>query len=81
MAEGTGVAVAAGVGVGAGIVEVAFGGGDVGMGACLPPQPVSNKPAIVKRSHNVFIRTHVFLQIPRIVHLPGLWNQWQSMRL
>jgi hypothetical protein len=47
VADGTGVAVNVGVEVGAGIVEVAVGGGEVGIGAGVLPQPVTNKPIIV----------------------------------
>ena len=55
VADGIIVAVTVSVEVGAGIVEVASGGGEVGIGAGGLPQPVTNKPAIVKRTNNVFI--------------------------
>lgn len=62
VADGTGVAVNVSVEVGAGIVEVVAGGGEVGVGG-VPPQPVTNKLTIAKRTNNVFIRTRAFLQI------------------
>jgi hypothetical protein len=57
IAEGgrVGVAVNVNVNVGAGSVEVALGGGEVEIGAGGLPQPVNNKPTMVKRTNNVFI--------------------------
>ena len=55
MADGTGVGVNVRVEVGAGIVEVTVRGGEVGMGAVVLPQPVTNKPTTVKSTNNLLI--------------------------
>jgi len=55
VADGTGVGVNVLVEVGAGTVEVAIRGGEVGMGAGVLPQPVTNKPTTVKSTNNLLI--------------------------
>jgi len=54
LAVGTGVAVNVGVKVDAEIVEEAMGRGEASIGACVPPQPVTNKPTNAK-STNIFL--------------------------
>ena len=55
VADGTGVAVEISVAVASGIVEVVAIGGEVGTGAGVLPQPVTNKSAIVKRTSKSLI--------------------------
>ena len=54
VADGRGVAVNVSVGVRAAIVEVSIRGGEVGIGAGVQAQPVTNKPTTVK-STNIFL--------------------------
>ena len=65
VADGTGVAVTVSVEVGAGIVEVAIRGGEVGMGAVVLPQPVTEKPTTVRSTNIFLIRIRAFLPLLR----------------